>query len=55
MLENINNEFNTDIAVLCASNQCDREIKEVNYEELIESDEYILITDPIKRIADMNY
>lgn len=55
MLQNINNEFNTDIAILYASNQRDREETEVNYEDLVENEDYILITDPIKRIADMNY
>lgn len=55
MLESINNDLNTDIAILYASNQCDRDENQVNYEELVESDEYILITDPIKRIADMKY
>lgn len=55
MLQNINNELNTDIAILYASNQYDKDEKEVNYEDLIEKEEYIIITDPIKRIADMKY
>ena len=54
MLESIN-ELNTDIAILYASNQTDRNEAEINYEDLIETEEYVLITDPIRRIADMKY
>jgi len=50
-----NNEINKDIAILYASNQYDKDEKEVKYEDLIEKEEYVLLTDPIKRIADMNY
>ena len=55
MLQNINNEINKDIAILYASNQYDKEEKQVNYDDLVENNDYVLITDPIKRIADMNY
>ena len=36
-------------------NILERDEQELNYEELVQSDEYVLITDPIKRIADMKY
>ena len=55
MLESFNYDLNTDIAILYASKQYDKEQKEVNYEDLVENNDYILVTDPIKRIADMKY
>lgn len=54
MLESVN-ELNIDVAVLYASNKCERDEQDINYEEMVQTDEYILISDPIKRIADMNY
>lgn len=54
MLEGINN-LNTDIAILYASNQIERDENEVNYEDLIKTDDYVLVTDPIRRIADTKY
>jgi len=54
MLESIN-ELNIDTAILYASNQTDRNETEINYEDLVETEEYVLITDPIRRIADMKY
>ena len=55
MIENINNDINLDVAVIYASNKIDRNDQETNYEENKENEEYILIKDPIRRIADMNY
>ena len=54
MLERVN-ELNIDAAILYANNKLERDEQELNYEELVQSDEYVLITDPIKRIADMKY
>lgn len=54
MLERVN-ELNIDVAVIYANNKIERDEQELNYEELVQNDEYVLISDPIKRIADMKY
>ena len=54
MLDSIN-ELNTDMAILYASNQTERNENEINYEDIVKTEEYVLITDPIRRIADINY
>lgn len=53
MIERVN-ELNLDVAVIYANNKLEKD-DQVNYEELVQNDEYVLITDPIKRIADMKY
>lgn len=54
MIERVN-ELNLDVAVIYANNKLEKDEQELNYEELVQNDEYVLITDPIKRIADMKY
>jgi len=54
MIERVN-ELNLDVAVIYANNKLEKDEQELNYEELVQNDEYVLITDPIRRIADMKY
>jgi len=55
MLESVNSDFNMDVAVIYASNKVERNEQDINYNEMTNEDEYILVTDPIRRIADMKY
>ena len=51
MLETINSDLNMETAVIYANNKIETEDTDLNYNE----EEYVLITDPIRRIADMKY
>lgn len=55
MLERINNDLNIDAAILYANNKMDRNEEISSYEESSQNEEYILLKDPIRRIADINY
>ena len=53
MLDMINNDLNTDVAIIYASNKIKRDEQEIDYSE--DNEEYVLINDPIRRIADTKY
>lgn len=55
MLERVNSDLNIDVAIIYASNKVERTEQDNNYTEMFNDEEYILVTDPIRRIADMKY
>lgn len=55
MLERVNSDLNMDIAVIYASNKVERTEQDIDYNEIVDEEEYVLVTDPIRRIADMKY
>lgn len=51
MLQNIESEINKNIAIIYASQQFEQSTSSIYTND----DEYVVLTDPIKRIADMRY